>query len=276
MTAVRRLARAAPLAAVGVAGFLLGSCGGGESALTTATGLTATRPARTATGPVTPTRTTGTLTTPTRTEEPATQPATTAPEPSTTEPPETVTTVETQTTVETETTVVPATTTTASTPTTTAATPEPTSSTSSTPWGWIALAVALAGAAVVGLVLWRRRRTHAAAWSRGLADLSQRSLLALDDVVAEGSLVTGQVQALVDEARSLEAGAPDGPSRAAADALRLRLDDLATALEGDRKLRLGSTPPSEQQLAYSTSLVNHQIEQLQDVLRPPDVGHRPA
>ena len=37
----------------------------------------------------------------------------------------------------------------------------------------------------------------------------------------------------------------------------MRLDDLAAALEADRKLRLGgSTPPSEEQLAYSTALVH--------------------
>ena len=142
-------------------------------------------------------------------------------------------------------------TTTAPEPSTTASeeTAEPASSTSSTPWGWIALALALAGAAVLGLVLWMRRRKKAAAWSNGLADLSRRSLIALDDVVAEGSLVTGQVQALGDEARSLESSAPDAPARATAAVLRARLDDLATALEADRKLRLGSTPPSEEQLA---------------------------
>ena len=261
---------------MGVAGFLLGSCGGGESGLATASGLTGTRPAVTAAAP---TRTTGTLTAPTRTNEsptepaPApTEPATTATEPSTTEPPETVTsvetetTVETQTTVETETTIAPAPTTTESTPTTTD-TAEPASSTSSTPWGWIALALALAGLAVLGLLLWTRRRTKTAAWSRSLDDLSRRSLLALDDVVAEGSLVTGQVQALADESRSLESSAPDAPSSAAAATLRAGLDDLAAALEADRKLRLGSTPPTEDQLAYSTSLVHHEIEQLQSVLR---------
>ena len=263
MTALQRIARVAPLAALGVAGFLLGSCGGGESALTTGTGLTAPRPARTATGPVVPTRTTPTFTAPTRTNETPTEPATTAPEPSTTttdtepsEPPVTVTTVETET--ETETTLIPV-------PTTTA--PEPESSTSDTPWGWIALALALAAAAVLGLVLWRRRRTSAETWSRHLDDLSRRSLLALDDVVAQGSLVTGGVETLADEARSLESSAPDEQSSAAAATLRGRLDELAAALEADRKLRLGSTPPSEEQLAYSTALVHHEIEQLQSYLR---------
>jgi hypothetical protein len=259
--ALRRLARVASLTALAVAGFLLGSCGGGDSALTTGTGLTATRPARTATGPVV-TRTTPTL--PTRTNESPTGPVTTAPAPATTEsvttdtepsePPVTVTTVET------ETTLIPI-------PTTTATTAEPASSTDSTPWGWIALALALAAAAVLGLVLWRRRRTSAASWSRRLDDLSRRSLLALDDVVAQGSLVTGGVETLADEARSLESSAPDDQSSSAAAALRVRLDDLAAALEADRKLRLGSTPPSEEQLAYSTALVHHEVEQLQSHLR---------
>jgi hypothetical protein len=259
--ALRRLARVASLTALAVAGFLLGSCGGGDSALTTGTGLTATRPARTATGPVV-TRTTPTV--PTRTNESPTGPVTTAPAPATTEsvttdtepsePPVTVTTVET------ETSLIPI-------PTTAATTAEPASSTDSTPWGWIALALALAAAAVLGLVLWRRQHTKAASWGRRLDDLSRRSLLALDDVVAQGSLVTGQVQTLADEARSLESSAPDDQSSPAAGALRLRLDDLATALEADRKLRLGSTPPSEEQLGYSTALVHHEVEQLQSHLR---------
>lgn len=259
MTALGRLARAAPLAAVGAAGFLLGSCGGGESGLTTAT-----RPAVTATRPAVPTRTAETPAGPTTTEETAT------------EPPRTVTTVETETAVETQTTVVPTRTTTVLIPTTTTTTAEPASSEDSPPWGWIALALALATAVLVGLLLWRRRHTKAAAWSNQLTDLSRRSLLALDDVVAEGSLVTGQVEALAGEARSLESRAPDGPSRSAASALRLRLDDLATALEADRKLRLGSTPPSQEQLDYSTSLIHHQVEELQNVLRPAEAGQGPV
>ena len=112
---------------------------------------------------------------------------------------------------------------------------------------------------MLGLVLWNGTDTKAASWSRRLDD--RRSLLALDDVVAQGSLVTGGVQTLADEARSLESSAPDD-HRAAAAALRVRLDDLAAALEADRKLRLGSTPPSEER-SYSTALVHHEVEQLQ-------------
>jgi hypothetical protein len=268
--ALRRLARVASLAALGVAGFLFGSCGGGESALTTGAGLTGTRPARTGTAPVAPTRTTPTFTARTTTDETATEQVTTAPETTTAEPPETVTTVETETTTETTvvpTTVVTAPTTMAPTRATPATTAEPASSTSSTAWGWIALALALAAGTVIGLVLWRRQRTKAASRSRRLDDLSRRSLLAIDDVVAQGSLVTGGVQALSDEARSLESSAPDDPSKAAAAGLRVRLDGLAAALEADRKLRLGSTPPSEDQLAYSTALVHHEVERLQSHLR---------
>ena len=53
--------------------------------------------------------------------------------------------------------------------------------------------------------------------------------------------------------------------------VRSRLDELASALEADRSLRLGSPPPSSEQLAYSTALVRQQAEQLRGALRPPAV-----
>jgi hypothetical protein len=131
-------------------------------------------------------------------------------------------------------------------------------------------------AAIVGLIVWSRRRAGASAWSSRLADLSRRSLVALDDVLNQGSLVTGQIQALAAEARSLEAGAPDDRSRATAAHLRTRLDELAATLESDRALRLASPPPSPEQLSYSTALIRQQVEQLQDVVRPPTVPQPPA
>jgi hypothetical protein len=148
------------------------------------------------------------------------------------------------------------------------------SSSSSTPWGWIALGLALAAALVIGILLWLRHRHRAGAadWGAATADLNRRALVALDDVLAKGSVVTGQIEALAAEAGSLEARAPDDPSQAAAARVRERLDELAATLEADRTLRLSSPPPSEEQLTYSTALVRQQVEQLQGVLRPPSTG----
>ena len=143
------------------------------------------------------------------------------------------------------------------------------SSSSSTPWGWIALGLALAAVLVIGLVLWQRHRAGASEWGAETADLNRRCLVALDDVLAKGSVVTGQIEALAAEAQGLEARAPDDPSRAAAARVRGGLDDLAGSLEADRTLRLGSPPPSAEQLSYSTALIRQQVEQLQGVLRPP-------
>jgi hypothetical protein len=145
---------------------------------------------------------------------------------------------------------------------------EPTSS-SSTPWGWIVLGVALALALLLGLILWRRHRAGAAAWGRQTAEFNRRCLVALDDVLAQGSIVTGHVEALASEARGLEARAPDDESRAAAANVRARLDQLAAALATDRTLRLSSPPPSDEQVAYSSALIRQQAEQLQAALRPP-------
>jgi MYXO-CTERM domain-containing protein len=275
------------LATAVLAGFLLGSCGGGDgSAVTTLTGVTATRPAATATRPsvTVPTRTAPTAPTPTEpattaespetTAPETTAPETTAPEPTTTAPPPTVTVTEPATTeappTEPATTEAP--------PTTTAEAAEPTSSEADdTPWGWIALAAALVAAALVGVLLWRRRRAGAETWAAQRGDLSRRSLVALDDVIRDGSVVTGRIQALAQEARSLESGAPDDAARAAAGQLRARLDELAATLEADRTLRLSSPPPSAEQLSYSTALIHQQVGQLQGVLRPPqDAGPPPA
>jgi hypothetical protein len=245
------------LAVAAVAGFTLGACGGGGdgSALATLTGLT-TRPGLTATLPaeiVTSPLTTAEITTSeieTTAPEPTTQPET-APAPA-------VTIFEPETTpVEPE---QPA---------------EPTASTTSTPWGWIILGVVLVAALVAGIVIWRRRQSGSAAWSRHMADLTQRSFVLLDDVLAQGSVVTGHVQALAAEAQTLETRAPDDLSRRAAGRLRAQLAELAAALETDRALRLGS-PPSAEQLSYSTALIRQQVKDLQGVLRPPGTGSSSA
>jgi hypothetical protein len=228
---------AAGLALVGVAGFALASCGGGGGGLSTRTDLTVTRTVqtRTVTNEVT-TTTPGATTTTERVH------------------------------IRTQTETVPV--------TVPAATTSATSSSSSTPWGWIALGLGAAAVLLIAFLLWHRHRAGAADWGAKTADLNRRSLVALDDVLAKGSLVTGQIEALASEARSLEAHAPDDPSRAAAANVRRRLDELAATLERDRTLRLGSPPPSEEQLTYSSALIRQQAEQLQGALRPPGAGQQ--
>jgi hypothetical protein len=254
---VMRVRVAGSLVVAAVAGFLLGACGGGGgSTLGPVSGATATRvPETTAAQPTLPTRT-RTLAEPGTTTVAVT---TTAPAPTTSTPQRTVTFLpQTTTTATTTVQVVP-------TPATTS-TAETTSS-ESTPWGWIALVLALAGAAALVIGLWSRRRSRASSWSAHLEDLRRRSLIALDDVVARGSVVTGQIEALTTEARSLERHAPDERATAEAERIRAALEELAGALEGDRALRLASPPPSEEQLAYSTALIRQQAEQVQSVLR---------
>ena len=270
MRSARRIGPVLVLAAV--AGFLLGGCGGGERAasLTTATDRTVTRTAVTATRPtLTDTEDAAVTTTgETATVETTTVEVTTTEEVTTGAEPETTTIVETETVA---TTVLPETTT-EETPTETVPTEtaEPASSSEgSSSWGWIVLLIAAALGIGIALLVWSRHRAGSASWSGAYADLRQRTLSQLDLVLAQGSVVTGQVQALADEARRLESRAPNDRARAAAGTTREHLDQLSRSLESDRALRLASPPPSEEQLSYSQALIRNQVLQLQQALRPP-------
>ena len=128
---------------------------------------------------------------------------------------------------------------------------------------------------MAAIVFWRRKRAATASWSTELADLSQNCLVTLDAVVAEGSVVTGRVQALAAEARALETRAPDEASRREAGQLRAGLDGLVDSLEADRRLRFAVTTAQPDQLAYSTDLIRQQITQLQGILRPRDPAQPP-
>ena len=251
----------------GVVGFLLGACGGGGggtgSALSTRTGLTATRTQPTIARPTAPATAEAAPTLATTTVEVTT----TAPQPTTTptRPSLTVTVVPPTTSTIPATTTAPEPVAPATTTTTTAA---PASS-SETPWGWIALVLALTALAVVGILLWGRRRSSRAAQSAHLVDLRRRTLITLDDVVAQGSVVAGQVEALATEARDLERHAPGEQESTAVAPVRAALDELAEALEADRTLRLATPPPTPEQLAYSDALIRRQVAQLQQALRSP-------
>jgi hypothetical protein len=264
-----RVAGALLLAAT--AGFLLGACGGGGgsgAALSTRTGLTATR-ATTTVATTTAPATTRTLPARTTTVETTTvhvtTSTTTTARPTTTRPPLTVTVLPptTSTTAQPATTTAPAA---VAAPTTTSSAAEPEGQ---TPWGWIALVLALTGVAIVGIVLWGRRRSRAASWTAHLADLRRRTLIALDEVVAQGSVVAGQIEALAAEARDLERHAAGDEATSAVAPVRAGLDELAEALEADRTLRLATPPPTPDQLDYSDALIRQQAEQLRSVLRSP-------
>jgi hypothetical protein len=237
---VVRVRIAAALGVAAVAGFLLGACGGsGGSSLGPVSGATRTL--------ADPTTTTVAVTT-------------TAPAPPTSTPSRTIT-------IRPQTTTTTATTTIAVTPVST--TESEGASSEDTPWGWIALVLALTGVAALVIGLWSRRRSRASSWSAHLGDLTRRTLVALDDVLTRGSVVTGQIQALAAEARALERHASDDRATAAAAQVRAGLDELAEALEADRTLRLASPPPSEEQLGYSNALIRQQVQQLDGVLRAP-------
>ena len=274
--------RALPFLLIALA---LGACGGGDgSALS---GATATRPSATATRPAV-----------TATRPERTQPAVTAttPEPTAPATTEAVETEETDTESAappitlTQTTITPtisptvtltATETQIQTPTeepeTTAETESVASASSSddTPWGWILLGAALVVAAVaVGAYAIRRRRAGVAL-DRHADDLARRTLTTLDDVRVQGSIVTGSVQALAGEARSLEHRAGDDPERRRLANLAAGLEGLAHALETDRTLRLASPPASEAQLNYSTSLIRRHVDEVDALLRPPPGPYAP-
>jgi hypothetical protein len=231
MAALRQAVRVGPaLALVATVGLLLGACAGdgGGGALTTGT-LTRTLPTLTR----------------------ATETVTTA---------ETTTVATTNEVTSTETATVPQPVPLAPLP----AEEEPDNSA----WAWLAIAVAFLVALVAGFLLWHRSRARAGSWSTELADLARRSLVTLDDVAREGSVVTGHVQALAAEAQALAGRAPDDRARAAAADLWAALDALAETLLADRQLRFSSPPPSAEQLSYSDALIREQVRQVQTLLRP--------
>ncbi len=86
---------------------------------------------------------------------------------------------------------------------------------------------------------------------------------------AQGSVVTGHIQGLAAEARSLEAAAPDETERAKLTRLRTGLDGLVQALETDRTLRLTSPPPNEDQLGYSALVISQHVEEVDAILHTP-------
>ena len=190
---------------------------------------------------------------------------TTVPVTTTTAAPTTTTTVPPTTVPSTTTTTVPATTTTRSRPSTTT-TSHPTttttaakSSSSSTAWGWVLLAVVLVLAVgLVALLIARtRRQGRLADWQRSVLPAVAAAELARDLVLSQTETDDPQRRAnvgvQVDEAvAGLERAAstaPDEASRGVSTRAAEGLRGLAFAVEADHLMRSGGEHPTGEQLA---------------------------
>jgi hypothetical protein len=187
-----------------------------------------------------------------------TQPVTTT-APPTTVPPTTSTT--TTSTVPATTSSRPARTTTTTTPPTTTTTPHANSS-SNTPWALIALAIALVVAILLVILLMRARRRkgleadwrHATVPALSDAQLARESLLsgnaASDDPELRGAVAV-QVERAAVALDGAARKAPDPDAGASATTAAGALRGLAFAIEADRLLRHGTSPPTGVQLAQA-------------------------
>jgi hypothetical protein len=175
----------------------------------------------------------------------------------------TTTTTESTTTTTAATTTSASSTTTSSTTTTTTA-PAASSSSSSTPWGWIILGIVVAALVIALVILAVRQRSRRArvvgAWQADATAALQQARLARDmlqqEPAAGQAVDQGQLDAVrqrVDQAATaLEGVASSAPD----DDARLRAHDTAQALRGldfaheaERLLRTAPQAPTAQQLA---------------------------
>ncbi len=184
---------------------------------------------------------------------------TTIPPPTTTVPTTTSTVPTTTSTVPTTTSTVPTTTSTAPTTTTTLA---PTHTSTQTPWALIGIIIALVAAIVLVALLLRSRKKRGIeeAWHSAVvpalsdAQLARQSLVS-GNAVSDDAQLRGAVEVQVEKAAStLEhtvSAAPDPQAAALATSAATALRGLAFAIEADRLLHHGASPPSGLQLAQA-------------------------
>ncbi|HEV3367231.1 MAG TPA: hypothetical protein VG054_07165 [Acidimicrobiales bacterium] len=163
------------------------------------------------------------------------------------------------TTVPTTTSTVPTTTSTVPTTTTTLA---PTHTSNQTPWALIGVIIALVAAIVLVALLLRSRKKRGIEedWHSAVvpalsdAQLARQSLLS-GNAVSDDAPLRGAVEVQVEKAASaLEhtvSAAPDPQAAALATSAATALRGLAFAIEADRLLHHGASPPSGLQLAQA-------------------------
>ncbi len=218
-----------------------------------ATDAGAVDPGTTSTVPPTSTSTTAAPTTTT----------TTAPPTTTTSAPVTTTTRSHQTTTST------------THPTTTTTTASTTSS--SSPWGWVLLGVAilLAILLVVLLIVRTRRQGEEANWQRLTAPAVAAAELARDLVLSQSETddpqrragVTVQVDQAVAGLERAAASAPDETQAAMCTRCAESLRGLAFAVEADHLMRSGGQHPTGEQLAAADAARRNRTAELEAALR---------
>ena len=178
-------------------------------------------------------------------------------------------------------------------PTTTVAPAAPKSS-SSTPWGWIIAGIAIA-AAIIGLIVWlvsrRNRKRALVAWRSGAesaldsANLARTLLPAAGQDVPDSAHWQAVHERVETAAQSLDQSAGRAPTPEGAQASRTAADKLRSlwfALESDRLLREGTTPPTPEQLAQADTVTRARgseldtaLADLERIVRPPQTGGTP-
>src|SRR3954451_1057983 len=163
----------------------------------------------------------------------------------------------------------------------------------STPWGWILLAVGVAGAiiAIAMLVHRRTQRRRLEAWRQQTRGAVDAAFVARDLLPAHGRDITDlqhweSVRATADQAaaglQAATGSAPAPDAAAAANAAAEALSGSTFALESSRLVQAAQPPPSAAQLAEADALVQTRqtvldtaLARLRAFVSPPAPGGEP-
>lgn len=135
-----------------------------------------------------------------------------------------------------------------------------TPSSSSTPWGWLAVGIAAVAAVallIAGLMGRSRRRTDATQWlsiarpARDDAVIARDLLVNVERAAPLAEPVKRQVDAAAIEVDNAGRAAPDGDRRDAASSVAAALRGLLFAIEAEALLRTSASAPTAEQLSQA-------------------------
>ena len=151
-----------------------------------------------------------------------------------------------------------------------------TTTSSSTPWGWILLAVVIVLAAIlVALLIARtRRQGRVVGWERSVrpavtaAELARELVLSQSDADDDQrrATVAAQVDEAVDGLERAAGSAPDETHRVLSTRGAESLRGLAFAVEADHLMRSGGATPTGEQLASADSARRNRSAELDAAL----------